>query len=866
MPIINTTPIRKQYLEIKHQFPDAILFFRLGDFYETFDKDAEITSRILDIVLTSRSVGKGQKIPMAGIPFHAAENYIGRLIDQGYHVAICEQVGEQPKRGLFPRQVTRIITPGTIIEPGLLKSARNNYLLAILTQENKAGLSYIDITTGEFSTTSLEGDDIESLIRSEISRINPAEILLPELQKFLFQNQHHITYLPDWQFDLSRCENCIKEQFNIATLEGFGLHNFPLTIQASGVILQYLGETEKNLLQLLTGISIYSPAEYMILDPSTRRNLELVETIRMVGKEGSLLGIIDSTITPMGKRMIVQWVNKPLIDIGLISKRQDVVGFFLKENLLRAEVKALLKHVSDIERIVNRVISHHANPRDLIALRNTLIILPEINNLLLRKREIIQNIGSDFFLCVDELELINNSISDDPPASLHNTGIIRAGYSQELDQIIQNSSNAKSWISNLEKVEKERTGIKTLKVGYNKIFGYFIEVTHPNTNLVPPEYIRKQTLVNAERYITPEMKEYETLVLHAEERIHELEVRLFREICSQLANSASKLFKTANFLASLDVFISLADAAANNNYTCPILSNDSTLEIHDGRHPVVEQSLIETKFVPNDTCFDKDEIIRIITGPNMSGKSTFLRQVALIVLMAQIGSYVPASSAKIGIVDRIFTRIGAQDEIYAGQSTFMVEMVETANILHNATTRSLIILDEIGRGTSTYDGLSIAWAVIEYIHNHPKLKARTLFATHFHELTQLSESLPNVKNYNVAVSEADNHIVFLHKIIPGGADKSYGIHVAQLAGIPQSVIQRAHELLLDLEKTSTDRKQKDRLGIQQIKLFPETNPLLDELNSIDLNLITPLDALNKLYDWKKKFQPDSNGDPVSHTP
>ena len=863
MSIENLTPIRKQYLEIKRQYPDTILFFRLGDFYETFDKDAEISSSVLDIVLTSRSVAKGQRIPMAGIPFHAAENYISRLIDQGYHVAICEQVGEQPKKGLLPRQVIRIITPGTITEPGLLKSERNNYLLAIIVQEDKAGLGYIDITTGEFSTTSFEGKDVESLIRAEISRINPAEILLPESQKNFIQNHYHITTLPDWQFDFSRCENLIKDHFHIATLGGFGLDAYPLSVCACGAILQYLSDTDRNSLRLLTGVGIYTTADYMILDPATRRNLELTKTIHTSEPAATLLSVIDSTVTPMGKRLIVQWLNKPLININAISLRQDALEFFLKNTLLRAELKTLLRHVSDLERIVNRIVSQHATPRDLISLRNTLSILPEIENLFSSNAHVIQNITSGFMSCPDELDLLKRSVADDPPATLQNTGIIREGYSKELDQVIRSSSDAKSWISNLEKVEKERTGIKTLKVGYNKIFGYYIEITHTNTDLVPPEYIRKQTLVNAERYITPEMKEYETLVLHAEEQIHKIEVRVFNDICSQLANSSSKLLKTAFSLAEIDVFVSFADAAANNNYSRPVLSNDSILEIRDGRHPVVEHSQIPTKFVPNDVCFNNEEIIKIITGPNMSGKSTFLRQVALIVLMAQIGSFVPASGAKIGIVDRIFTRIGAQDEIYAGQSTFMVEMVETANILRNATSRSLLILDEIGRGTSTYDGLSIAWAVIEYIHNHPKLRARTLFATHYHELIQLNEFLPHVENFNVAVSEVDNQIVFLLKIIPGGADKSYGIHVAQLAGIPQSIIQRAHELLIDLEKTSADSKQESDFTSHQIKLFPDTNPLLDELHTIDLNSITPLDAMNKLYEWRKKYNMDSDGDPIS---
>ena len=849
----NITPIRKQYLEIKKQYPNTILFFRLGDFYETFDKDAETISKILDIVLTSRSVAKGQRIPMAGIPYHAAENYIGRLIEQGYHVAICEQVGEQPKQGLFPRKVVRIITPGTLIEPGLLKNEKNNYLLSILRNDEKAGISYIDISTGEFFSTEFEGADCEQMIRSEISRLHPAEILLPESQNSIKLNSFHISLWPDWRFEFNRCNETLLNHFKIASLDGFGFRGKPMAMQTAGAILQYLDSTDQNALRLIKRLSFYSIDDFMVLDSATRHNLELTETIRHLNEEGSLLSVIDNTVTPMGKRLIHQWIHKPLIQIKAIQQRQEVVGFFIKDGLLRTEFKSFLRRIADIDRLINRILTEHAIPRDLIALKNTLEILPEVLQLLLPHKISLGDYLEGFSNCEEVFSLINQSISDDPPATLQNTGIIKQGHSLELDQVINNAREARDWISKLEKIEKERTGIKTLKVGYNKIFGYYIEITHANVELVPAEYIRKQTLVNAERYITPEMKEYEALILNSEEQIHTLEIRLFKEICLEISKSTPKLLSTSKCIAELDVLSCYAETSVNNNYCRPELVEDRSLEIQEGRHPVVEHSLTNFMFVPNDTFFGEKEIIRIITGPNMSGKSTYLRQVALIVLLAQIGCFVPAAKAKLGIVDRIFTRIGAQDEIFAGQSTFMVEMVETANILNNATPRSLIILDEIGRGTSTYDGLSIALAVVEYIHNHPDLRARTLFATHYHELTQLSELLPFVSNFNVAVSESDNQVVFLHKIIPGGADKSYGIHVAQMAGLPPSVIQRARELLIQLEKTSREIKHPEIDLPQQINLFPETNPILDELKVIDLNTITPLDAINHLYEWKKRF-------------
>jgi DNA mismatch repair protein MutS len=849
----DVTPIRQQYLEIKRQHPDDILFFRLGDFYETFDQDAETASRELDIVLTSRSVAKGMRIPMAGIPYHAVENYLARLIDKGYHVAICEQVGEQPTKGLFPREVIRVVTPGTVVEPGLLNSSRNNYLVSLVIREDRAGIAYVDITTGEFATTELHGEDLPGLARAELTRLNPAEVLLPESLASTNGFPGHPTHWPDWHFESGRCQQTLLAHFQVASLDGFGLRGLPAAIQAAGAIIQYLQEAQPSSLNLLTSLATYQLSEFMTLDAATRRNLELTETIRQSASEGSMLSIIDHTVTPMGRRLLNQWVSKPLLDIPRLEKRQDGVAFFVDHGMLRAELFETLRKLSDLERLVSRIIAGHAVPRDLVAMRSTLQHIPAILELLQENTTPLQPVIVLLHPCTGELSLLQSAISDDPPATLQNSGIIRAGYSSELDSVIEASRHAREWIANLENVERERTGIKSLKVGYNKVFGYYIEITHSNTSMAPKDYIRKQTLVNAERYITPEMKEYETLVLNSEERIHEIEVRLFHEICTRLAASSTPLLETARGLAELDALASLAEAAALGKYCRPEIVAEPVMEIHDGRHPVVEHLLVGNRFVPNDAVFESGEIIRIITGPNMSGKSTFLRQVALIVLLAQIGSFVPASSARIGLVDRIFTRIGAQDEIYAGQSTFMVEMTEAANILNHATARSLLILDEIGRGTSTYDGLSIAWAMVEYIHNHPRLRARTLFATHYHELTQLSDLLPGIRNYNVAVSEAGSQVVFLHKIIPGGADRSYGIHVAQLAGLPQPVIQRANEILHLLEASSGKATRIDPSATVQMQLFPETNPLLTELNSLDVNTLSPVEALNKLYEWKKKY-------------
>ncbi|GAB4500030.1 MAG: DNA mismatch repair protein MutS [Anaerolineales bacterium] len=845
----DVTPVRKQYLDVKRQYPNTIVFFRLGDFYETFDDDAELVARELDIVLTSRPIGKGVRAPLAGIPYHAVENYLARLIEKGYHVAICEQVGTQPVNGIFPREVTRVVTPGTVSEPGLLPGDANNYLACVAADENRAALAYVDITTGEFAVTEISGDP-QTVLRAELTRLGPAEILHPD--NFALPNgiPGHRSAWEAWRFDFSRCQQALLDHFKVAALDGFGLRGLPLAVRAAGAVLQYLQQTQSAALNLLTHISVYHTGEFMALDAATRRNLELTETLRGEAK-GSLLHVLDASVTPMGKRLMRQWVSKPLLNLQTIAARQHGITFFFERGLLRSEIRTALKPLADVERLTGRILSGGAQPRDLVALRDSLARLP--NFLAYFTRE---NSALPFSLphpCQEAYALLQTALAEEPPATLQSTGIIRPGYSAELDGIIERSRHAREWIANLEQVERERTGIKSLKVGYNKVFGYYIEVTRTHSEIVPAEYIRKQTLVNAERYITPEMKEYETLVLNAEERIHELETRLFREVCAQLAKLARQLMESAQALAEIDVFAALAQVAASNGYICPQVVAEPVFEVREGRHPVVEQTLHGERYVPNDIVFETGEIVRIITGPNMSGKSTVLRQAALLVLLAQMGSYVPAASAKIGLVDRIFTRIGAQDEIHAGQSTFMVEMTETANILNHATARSLLILDEIGRGTSTYDGLSIAWAVVEYIHNHPKMRAKTLFATHYHELTQLADLLPGVRNYNVAVSEVENKVVFLHKIVPGGADRSYGIHVAQLAGLPGTVIQRAGEILQQLEASSGRAVKINPNLPRQMTLFPETNPLLDELKALDVNTLSPIEALNRLFEWQRKF-------------
>lgn len=855
------TPLRQQYLDIKKNYPNAIVFFRLGDFYETFDEDAEKTAKALDIVLTSRPVAKGVRVPMAGIPYHAVDNYIGRLIDKGFHVAICEQVGEQPEKGLFERDVVRVITPGTLVEPNLLQSEKNNYLACIVTYENHAGLAYVDISTGEFATTQIQNDDILVTLRAELERLAVAELLVAEDWQVPPGFPNNITTIPQWYYEPGRAKEAIKARFNVSSLDGLGIRDLPWAMRASGALIKYLQDTQKGMDSTQLSFSTYSLSDFMVLDAETRRNLELTETLREQKLEGSLLGVLDKTQTSGGKRMLRSWVNKPLLSLDAINKRLDLVEFFFNNGVLRQDLNAILTKLHDLERLVNRINSGTARPPDLVALREDFQALPHIIALLKDKHPVLDEILAKVSPFDQERERLEAAIEDEPPATLANIGIIRPGFSEALDKILYASKHAREWINNLESHERQRTGIKNLRVGYNKVFGYYIEVSRGQTDQAPDDYIRKQTLVNSERYITPELKEYESLVLNAEAQIHDVELKVWKELCDEISSVSTQILKTAQAIAHIDCCVALASVAALNNYTRPTLREEKGIRIIEGRHPVVERMRSVDRYIPNDLVFEEGEIIKLITGPNMSGKSTILRQLVLIVLMAQIGSFVPAKEAEIGLVDRVFTRIGAQDAIHQGQSTFMVEMIETANILNNATPRSLLILDEIGRGTSTYDGISIAWAIIEYLHSHPKLKPYTLFATHYHELTDLAELFPGVRNYNVAVTEADGKVIFLHKIVPGSADRSYGIHVAQLAGLPAPVITRANQVLKQLEESGERALPKQIAETQQqIRLFPENNPMIDAFKAIDLESLSPIQALNLLYEWRLKYFSDDSSD------
>ena len=851
------TPVRRQYLRIKQRYPEAIVLFRLGDFYETFDEDARLVSKLLEITLTSREMGKGQRFPMAGIPYHALNNYMARLINRGYKVAICEQLSP-PGQGLVERDVVRVVTPGTVIEPSLLEGTANNYLASVVIDNDRAGLAHVDITTSEFATTEVPVDRL----LPELERLHPSEILIPRNLDFPdLSRLGSVSPVDEYWSDVETARQGLLDHFGVATLEGYGCAHLTLAIRAAGAILHYLQENQKGALALLTQLSTYSTEQYMMLDAQTRRNLELFESSRSGTTAGSILSVIDLPQTPMGGRLIRRWLGHPLLDLAQLVERQDVVEKFHNDTIARGKVISLLHQIGDLERLVNRVRGGHANPRELVTLRHNVEIIPQI-------KAVLAEGGTPEWLvaklqtCDEVVALISQAVADDAPATLDDGGVIKPGFSPELDQLRSASKDAKQYLANLERQERERTGIKSLKMGYNRVFGYYIEVSRSNMASVPSDYIRKQTLSGAERFFTVELKEYESLILNAQEKMAELEADLFRQVCHQVGGWGESILAVADALAHLDVFSSLAEVAVRYNYCRPKLNNDDVISISGGRHPVVERSLSGGSFIPNDTFLsNKDSQLIILTGPNMSGKSTYLRQVAIIVLLAQVGSFVPADSAAIGLVDRIFTRIGAQEDLAAGQSTFMVEMVETANILNNATSRSLIILDEIGRGTSTYDGLSIAHAVAEYIHSHPRLGAKTLFATHYHELVELADFLPRVKNFNVAVTEEGGKVVFLRKVIPGGADKSYGIHVAQLAGLPKSVLHRAQEVLSDLEGNRHQKMSVGRKGRrgrspesppQQIPLFGQRPPVLDELIKLELESLTPLEALNKLYELQKK--------------
>ena len=858
------TPMRRQYLDIKSQYPDCILMFRMGDFYEMFDDDAEVAARELDISLTFRTHSKGSaKVPMAGVPYHSVDGYIAKLIEKGFHVAVCDQMTEPTGRGIVEREVTRVITPGTVVEPALLDEGKANYLMGILPvgdpktgRWTRAGIAFVDISTGEFKATQFKGKDVGMRVFEELARVQPREVIVPESwhqRGVTLPEGIHLSSAPDWTFEFAGAEQLLRDHFRVSTLDGYGLRDQAYAVSAAGGVLQYLRTTQKNSLDQLMSIRSYSTAAFMVLDPFTRRNLELVETIRRRQAHASLLGILNRSVTAMGARLMRTWINQPLLEIKRLNARLDAVEVLANSELLRDEIAVELRQVADIERLANRIMMGRAGPRDLLALGKALAAVPRLHGLI----EALANlaaIAERLDPCEPVFDLIAAAIVDDPPATTNAIGIIRAGYSDELDHILHSSQDARDWIANLESHERRRTGIASIKVSFNKVFGYYIEVTKAHTDKVPEDYVRKQTLVNAERYITPELKEYESLVLNAEEEILETERQLFADLCQQVGRHRARLLKTARAIAHLDAFLALAEVAVREGYVRPRLTEANVLHIEAGRHPVVEKLLAGTaRYVVNSSDFDSAARVHIITGPNMSGKSTYIRQVAIIALMAQIGSFVPADSATVGLVDRIFARIGAQDEIHAGQSTFMVEMVETARLLSGSTERSLLILDEIGRGTSTYDGLAIARAVIEYIHNNPRLNCRTLFATHYHELTELPNILPRTVNYNVAVAEQGEDIVFLHKVLPGGADQSYGVHVAQLAGMPRSVVERARELLVQLEGDGSDfALRKPKRDHKQLSFFdrPE-NPALDALRALEVDNLSPLEALTQLYELKR---------------
>jgi len=850
----SATPIRQQYLRIKRRYPEAIVLFRLGDFYETFDEDARIASRELEIVLTSREMGKGNKVPLAGIPYHALDNYLARLIGRGYKVAICEQVTRPGEtKGLVEREVVRLVTPGTVVEPSLLDSKTNNYLVSVVPGEGEVGLAFVDITTSEFATTQLT---VERAV-TELERLNPPEIIAAgDADLSALGVADPVTRQDNYWFDLEVARQTLLDHFGVATLEGYGCAHMPLAVRAAGAIIHYVEETQKGVLRQLTGLTTYSTESYMALDIQTQRNLEIFQSSRSGTAGSSLLSVIDRTRTAMGGRLLRRWLGQPLLDITEVKKRQDAVGWLADNSLTRTQTISLLKGVADLERLINRVRSEIAIPRELVTLRRSLEVIPRLAELL-EDGGAIDWLKAELKPCPEVVDLITGALVDEPSSSFGEGEVIRDGFSGELDKLRMTSRNARQYLANLERQEREKTGIKSMKIGFNNVFGYYIEVSKTNLSQVPAEYIRKQTLVNGERFFTPELKEYESLILNARDRIAELETDLFRRVCRQVAIAAGRILAVAEALAKIDVFSGLAEVAVDYNYVRPELTDGNEIVIKQGRHPVIERGLEDGVFAPNDSYLSNDDAqLIVLTGPNMSGKSTYLRQVALIVLLAQTGSFVPAESATIGVVDRIFTRIGARDDLAAGQSTFMVEMVETANILNNATPRSLIILDEIGRGTSTYDGLSIARAVAEFIHNAPGLGAKTLFATHFHEMVELASFLPRVKNFNVAVIEEAGRVIFLHRIVPGGVDRSYGIHVAQLAGLPRSVLHRAREVLEELEGS---RRQAEQAGKKrrkepaaQIPLFGQKSTLEKELEKLDIDGMTPLDALNKLYELKKK--------------
>ncbi len=876
------TPMMQQYLQTKKEYKDCILFYRLGDFYEMFFDDAVTASKELELTLTGKQCGMEERAPMCGVPFHAVESYLNKLVANGHKVAICEQV-EDPKtaKGLVKREVIRIVTPGTNLDMQALDESKNNYIMCIVYLADKYGVSIADVSTGDFYVTEV---DSERKLIDEINKFAPSEIICNEsfyMSGVDIEDMHHrlkitIYALETWYFGDELAENTLMGHFKVKSLEALGLADYNCGTIAAGALLKYLYETQKNDLDHISAIRPYSTGKYMIIDSSTRRNLELVETLREKQKRGSLLWVLDKTKTAMGARLLRSYVEQPLIDKVEIERRQDAICELNDHVITREELREYLNPVYDLERLITRVTYMTANPRDLIAFRNSIGMLPPIYALLDEfEGALLKELQADMDTLEELHALIASAIVEEPPISVREGGIIREGYNEEVDRYRNAKTEGKRWLAELEEKEREKTGIKNLRVKYNKVFGYYLEVTNSYRDLVPDYFLRKQTLANAERYITPELKELEDMILGAEDKLVTLEYDLFCEVRGKIAEQVVRIQRTAKALAGLDVFASLALVADQNNYCRPKMNENGVIDIKNGRHPVVEKMITNDMFIDNDTYLDNgNHRISIITGPNMAGKSTYMRQTALIVLMAQIGSYVPASSAKIGIVDRIFTRVGASDDLASGQSTFMVEMNEVANILRNATADSLLILDEIGRGTSTFDGLSIAWAVVEHISNPKLLGAKTLFATHYHELTELEGKLGNVNNYCIAVKEKGDDIVFLRKIVKGGADKSYGIQVAKLAGVPDSVIERAKEIVEELiandiasvargievgTGASSGKKKKehlDEVDLTQMSLFDTVrdDDIIEELRNVDVGNLTPVEALNKLYELQNKVK------------
>ena len=875
------TPMMKQYMQTKEEYKDCILFYRLGDFYEMFFDDALTASKELEITLTGKNCGLEERAPMCGIPYHAVDSYLNRLVSKGYKVAICEQV-EDPKtaKGIVKREVIRVVTPGTNLDTQGLDETKNNYIMCIVYMADRYGLSVADVTTGEYLVTEL---DSQTKLMDELYKFMPSEIVCNEafymsgLDLDDLKNRLHMAIysLEAWYFDDALCRETLQEHFKVASLEGIGLSDCECGMIASGALLKYLEETQKNSLSHMSRLTRYATGNYMVLDSATRRNLELVETLREKQKRGSLLWVLDKTKTAMGARTLRKYVEQPLIDKKSIVKRLDAVAELKDNAICREEIREYLNPVYDLERLVGKITYQSANPRDLIAFQSSLSMLPSVKCIL---KDMESDLLKEIYEELDPLEelcdLVGRAIQEEPPLAMKEGGIIKDGYNEEVDRLRKAKSEGKNWLADLETKEREKTGIKNLRIRYNKVFGYYLEVTNSFKDLVPDYYTRKQTLANAERYIIPELKELEDTILGAEDKLCALEYELYCEVRNTIAAELTRIQRTAKAVAKLDVIASLALVAERNNYVRPKINEKGVIDIRDGRHPVVEKMIPNDMFIANDTYLDdKKQRISIITGPNMAGKSTYMRQAALIVLMAQLGSFVPASSANIGLVDRIFTRVGASDDLASGQSTFMVEMNEVANILRNATSKSLLILDEIGRGTSTFDGLSIAWAVVEYISNSKLLGAKTLFATHYHELTELEGKISNVNNYCIAVKEKGDDIVFLRKIVKGGADKSYGIQVAKLAGVPDPVINRAKEIVEELvtaditgkvkdiavqgsETKKKTQKKLDEVDLTQFSLFDtvKDDDVLNELKELDISHMTPMDAMNKLYQLQNKLR------------